>query len=266
MTTTRKKPAKCNGLDGKQWLKNSVSVWSDLARTADEKKLKHPAMFPVALARRLIDTFTAVGPGVVLDPFAGSGTTLVAAQEAGKQGIGFELSPEFADLARSRLTHDSFGKSVVYNASCSKMLDELDDDCVDLCVTSPPYWNVLNQERSADGKAGRNYGNIDGDFGNVSDYREFLASLELVFVDVFQVLKPGAYCCVVVMDLRKKAEFYPLHSDVADRLQEADFKFDDLIIWDRRAEYNNLKPLGYPSVFRVNKVHEFVVIAQKPKA
>ena len=81
MTATKKprrSPPKCNGLDGKNWLKNSVSVWSDLTRTAEEKKLKHPAIFPIALVRRLIDTFTLPGPGVVLDPFAGSGTTLVA--------------------------------------------------------------------------------------------------------------------------------------------------------------------------------------------
>ena len=52
---------------------------------------------------------------------------------------------------------------------------------------------------------------------------------------------------------------------MADKLQKCGFKFDDLVIWDRRADYNNLKPLGYPSVFRVNKVHEFIVIAQKPK-
>ena len=35
------------------------------------------------------------------------------------------------------------------------------------------------------------------------------------------------------------------------------FNFDDTIIWNRAQEYNNLRPLGYPSVFRVNKVHEF---------
>jgi len=261
----RRKPKKCNALDGKQWLKNSISVWSDLQRTPDEKKLKHPAMFPIALARRLIDTFTPVGDAVVLDPFAGSGTTIVAAEQAGKVGIGFELNPEYADLARSRMVHPSYGKSILFNESCTKISDLLKPETCDLCVTSPPYWNVLNQKRSADLKDGRHYGNLPGDFGNEESYVLFMDSLELVFKDVWWTLKPGAYCCVIVMDLRKKDQFFPFHMDVAYRLHNVRFKFDDLIIWDRRADYNNFKPLGYPSVFRVNKAHEFIIVAQKPR-
>jgi hypothetical protein len=34
-------------------------------------------------------------------------------------------------------------------------------------------------------------------------------------------------------------------------------------VWNRQAEYNNLRPLGYPAVFRVNKVHEYLLIMQK---
>jgi hypothetical protein len=73
---------------------------------------------------------------------------------------------------------------------------------------------------------------------------------------------------VNVMDLRKQSQFYPLHSDLAARLSEAGrerrFIYDDLIVWDRRADYNNLRPLGYPAVFRINKVHEFLLIFRKP--
>jgi len=86
-----------------------------------------------------------------------------------------------------------------------------------------------------------------------------------VFSQVLTALKPGGYCCAIVMDLRKRSRFFPFHSDLATRLQELGFLYDDLIIWNRQAEYNNLRPLGYPSVFRVNKVHEFIVLMQKPK-
>jgi hypothetical protein len=67
------------------------------------------------------------------------------------------------------------------------------------------------------------------------------------------------------MDLRKKNRFYPLHSDLAARLAAAGYIYDDLVIWNRQSEYNNLRPLGYPSVFRVNKVHEFVLLMRKPQ-
>ena len=42
------------------------------------------------------------------------------------------------------------------------------------------------------------------------------------------------------------------------------FIFDDLVIWNRGQEYNNLRPLGYPYTFRINKIHEFIVILRKP--
>jgi hypothetical protein len=52
---------------------------------------------------------------------------------------------------------------------------------------------------------------------------------------------------------------------VAAFMQKLGFIYDDLIIWDRRHEHNNMRPLGYPSVFRINKAHEYILIFQKPK-
>src|SRR5437762_2444145 len=65
---TRKPARRCNGLDGKRWLQNSISIWSDVRKTADETRLKHPAMFPSLLVERLIETFISPAGGVVLDP------------------------------------------------------------------------------------------------------------------------------------------------------------------------------------------------------
>ena len=269
----------CNQLDGKRWLQNSISVWSDIRKTPEEARLNHPAMFPGMLVERLMETFLPVDGQVVLDPFAGSGSTIFAAARIGKQGIGLELSPDYADLANSRL-HELNGSStirsngrnnkqkpasIVHQASAKELLDYVQPESVDLCISSPPYWNILNQRRTADLKNIRHYGNLAGDVGTIDDYDEFLDAVTLVFADVLTALRPGAYCCVIVMDLRKKNRFFPLHSDLATRLSDAGYLFDDLIIWNRQSEYNNLRPLGYPSVFRINKVHEFVLLMQKPK-
>jgi DNA modification methylase len=258
----RRAPARRgNSLDGKSWLRNSISVWSDIRKSPEELRLKHPAMFPAALAARLIESFLPEGRQTVLDPFAGTGSTLVAAEQLQKQAIGFELSPEFGAVARQRLQ----GSAVkLHTGSVTELLKHVPDQSIDLCITSPPYWDILNQRRTADAKAIRHYGNLDDDLGTIADYGQFLTSLTKVFTGVLRVLKPGAYCCVVVMDLRKKNRFYPFHSDLAARLQEAGFEWDDLVIWNRQSEYNNLRPLGYPSVFRINKVHEFVLLLRKP--
>jgi DNA modification methylase len=293
----RKAPTKrCNSLDGKRWLQNSISVWGDLRKSPEELRLKHPAMFPAALATRLMESFLPSGSQTVLDPFAGIGSTLVAATQLGKQAIGFELSPEFVALAvnrpdgpraagpvvssrrakQARLRFENPqaaggkavgatpGGAVVYNASATDLLQYVPENSIDLCITSPPYWNILNQRRTADSKTVRHYGNLEHDLGTIADYDEFLSALSNIFGDVLRVLKPGSHCCIVVMDLRKKNRFYPFHSDLAARLQKVGYEFDDLIIWNRQSEYNNLRPLGYPAVFRVNKVHEFVVLMRKP--
>jgi DNA modification methylase len=271
--TSEKKPRKpvphCNSLDGKRWIQNSISVWSDIRKTTEETRLKHPAMFPGSLCERLIETFLRPDADTILDPFCGSGSTLVAAERLGKRGIGFELVEEFAQMAEDRICDAADDpanpQAVVHQQSASLMPEYLDAESVDLCITSPPYWDILNQRRTADYKDIRHYGNKDGDLGTIAVYTDFLDALDRVLADVFVALKPGAYCCVIVMDLRKKNQFFPLHSDLASRATKLGYIFDDLIIWNRQSEYNNLRPLGYPAVFRVNKVHEFIVVLQKPR-
>jgi site-specific DNA-methyltransferase (adenine-specific) len=67
-----------------------------------KKRTGHPAPFPVELPRRCIRLFSYLGD-TVLDPFMGSGTTLVAAAEAGRWGIGIELERRYCALAKARL-------------------------------------------------------------------------------------------------------------------------------------------------------------------
>ncbi len=62
----------------------------------------HPAVMPAALARRCVRLSSAMG-SVVLDPYAGSGTTLLAAKHLGRRWVGIELNPAFVDLMKLRL-------------------------------------------------------------------------------------------------------------------------------------------------------------------
>lgn len=267
----RKSPPRCNALDGKRWLQNSISVWGDLRKSAEEQRLKHPAQFPIQLAARLIESFLPAGAHTVLDPFCGSGSTLVAAQALGKSGVGVELSQEYVELAQQRLEKLASEVTLapdtshqIHHGSAEDILTWVPPESVDLCVTSPPYWDILGQRRTADYKSIRHYGNLPGDISLRSSYAEYLTALTEVFARVWQTLKPGAHCAIVVMDLRKRDQFYPLHSDLARALETVGYRLDDLVIWNRQADYNRLRPLGYPAVFRINKVHEFIVLMQKP--
>lgn len=258
---------RANELDGRTWTRYSISVWSDIRKNEAEIKLGHPAIFPVQLVGRLIQCFAPPGEVVILDPFAGSGSTLVGAVGLGKEAIGLELIPEYVELARRRLVSEAgalTGRARIYQADARELLRFVEPNSVDLVITSPPYWNVLSRKRTSDGKAIRDYVENPADLSRIPGYQEFIQTLALVFRDVYTVLRPGRYCLVVVMDLRQRSRFFPFHADLASALQGIGYVFDDLIIWDRRQEYNHLRPLGYPSVFRINKVHEYILIFRKP--
>lgn len=267
-------------LDGKTWTKYSISIWDDLKKTKEERELKHPAMFPVELPKRFIRIYTKKGD-VVLDPFLGTGSTVIAALELGRKGIGFEISKEYVEIARERVKArlkrkpsgqlTLFGSDEeitiyepeIYHDDARNMLKYLQPNSVDLCVTSPPYWDVHRQKRTCDRREPMPYTDDKADLGNISDYNEFLNSLKEIFEKVYTVLKPEKHCVVVVMDIRKKDKFYPFHMDLTNVMKEIGFSLEDIIIWDRRMDYNYLRPIGYPYVFRVNKVHEYIMIFKK---
>jgi len=260
---------RANELEGKTWLRHSISIWGDLRKTKQEKDLKHPAMFPIALAERLIECFTNEQSRVILDPFAGVGSTLIAAKELGKYAIGIEISPEYAEIAKSRaqqvLPFEGTPDVKIHVADSRDLAAYVPAKSVDMVITSPPYWDILLEKRTADYKPSRDYGDTRADLGKIRDYQEFLSELQGIFVQVYGAMKPKGYCCVVVMDLRKKNRFYPFHMDISHFMKDIGFALDDIVIWDRGQEYNNLRPLGYPSVFRVNRIHEFILIFQKPE-
>jgi modification methylase len=97
---SRKKNSKENSITRDDFLEWTKSVWTFPAVPA--KKIGHPAPFPEELPHRLIQLFSFVGD-VVLDPFAGSGTTCLVARKAGRSYVGYEVSQEYILLSQERL-------------------------------------------------------------------------------------------------------------------------------------------------------------------
>ena len=91
-----------NCLTAKEWLKAQLGVWEFYYEGRDIRdKDLHPATFPIALSSRCIELFTHEGE-LVLDPFLGSGTTLVSARDLNRNAVGFDLKPEYIHLAEER--------------------------------------------------------------------------------------------------------------------------------------------------------------------
>ncbi|MDX1689466.1 MAG: site-specific DNA-methyltransferase [Acidimicrobiia bacterium] len=82
------------------FLDATVSVWTIPSESA--RRVGHPAPFPVALPRRLVELYTFAGD-LVLDPFMGSGSTAVAAVESGRHYVGYEVEPDYIALAEERV-------------------------------------------------------------------------------------------------------------------------------------------------------------------
>ena len=87
--------------DGRRWVTRTLNGPGKSAMPKSERT-SHPCQKPVILCRQLIKTYSNPG-GTVLDPFAGSGSSLLAAWREGRQAVGFEISPEYYDEAISRI-------------------------------------------------------------------------------------------------------------------------------------------------------------------
>ncbi|MBI4417859.1 MAG: site-specific DNA-methyltransferase [Ignavibacteriales bacterium] len=86
-----------------EFLEYTKSVWSFPTESA--RRVGHPAPFPVELPRRLIQLYSFTGD-LILDPFAGSGTTCIAAVQTGRHYVGYETRPDYVEIALRRI-HES---------------------------------------------------------------------------------------------------------------------------------------------------------------
>lgn len=101
---SRPKESRQSTITKEDFLEWTRSVWTFPAVSA--RSIGHPAPFPEELPRRLIELYSFAGD-VVLDPFAGSGTTWLAAKKTGRNFVGYEISEEYVKLAEERIQRPS---------------------------------------------------------------------------------------------------------------------------------------------------------------
>jgi len=259
------------------------SVLESIAPPRDELKTTHPATFSEPDIARLIEFFTRPGERV-LDPFVGTGSTLLACADTDRLGVGVELIDRWLEVAVSRLRRSEVehevaavgealeasdrGAQVLLHGDAREMLGELRDESFDFVVTSPPYWRILRKkgqktarERTSKGLPTR-YSEDAEDLGNIEDYGEFLGQLGGVFADCGRLLREGRYMCVIVADFRHGPQFHLYHADVARVIEdEVGLQLKGLTVLVQDSK--NLYPLGIPYCFISNIHHQFVLIFQR---
>jgi DNA modification methylase len=302
---TRKIVNKLNDLSGKEWIKftKSWSVFNSKGekissynkpenRKVSEKswfihvpppreddKIKHPASFPESLIEEFIEFFTKRGDWV-LDPFLGSGSTLLACYETGRNGIGIEISEHWATVARQRLENvrnqskiDKFmGKEEtrqIIIVGDSRKIDRIWEERslpkVKYVITSPPYWNQLKrnyirQKKRVEKGLPTIYSDDPRDLGNIDEYSKFLLEQKLIFDKVYDVVEDRGYLTVITNNIYADGRVYPLAFDTLLTLSDKWVPKDEKL-WLQ--DDKPLIPLGVYSSYIGNRHHQYCLIFRK---
>jgi len=247
-----------NCLTAKEWLKNQLGVWQFTYETRDirDKKL-HPATFPISLASRVISLFTHRGE-LVLDPFVGSGTSLVAARDLSRNAVGFDLQADYVRLAESRLLSRSLfcdSQQIVVQDDARNIDTYLAPNTVSLIWTSPPYANLLNRKRKNKSRRDR----VNEQYGQIEQYSQdprdlgtlplddFAPAMGAIFERLLPLLKPKGHCVINVPDMWWDNERVTIHVALVEELRRRGYELRNTIIWDRTNIVNRIGIFGWPS-------------------
>jgi DNA modification methylase len=269
---------KISCITAKEWVKSMVTIQPFYYEGRDVRdKNVHPAVFPISLPTHFIRTLTHEGE-LVLDPFVGIGTTLIAAKDLNRNAVGFDLNEEYITLAKKRLSQSRLTSNTQQLAICDESHNipkYLEKDTVSLCITSPPYAHMLNRPRlnkSIRGNLRQNgqylkvqqYSNNPCDLGTM-DHDAYAKALEEIYSGILPLMRTKAHCIINVNDVWWENKRYLTHIYVIEALQRAGFEFRNTFIWDKRDLVNQVGIFGWPNNFiSLGATMEYILDFWKP--
>ncbi|ADG13093.1 DNA methylase N-4/N-6 domain protein [Methanocaldococcus infernus ME] len=214
------------------------------------------------VARNLILRYSKEGE-TVLDPFVGSGTTLIEAKLLFRNAIGVDINRDAVMLTLDRLRFNynpldinekpkTWIKVFVGDA---RNLDKIEDESIDLIATHPPYVNIVKYTKKSE---------VDGDLSKVRSVEDFVNEMRKVAREFFRVLKPGRYCAILIGDTRRNKHHVPVSFRVMQAFLEEGFILKEDIIkiqhnmrvtplWKKRSQELNFLLLKYEHLFVFRK-------------
>jgi DNA modification methylase len=260
-----------NDLTGKEWLLLTKSYWLTEPSPHDKKAYAHPAPFLVRDIQKLISLFTKKGM-TVLDPFAGTGTTLLAANLLKRKAIGIDLSAAYRRLTDARMKAEGCDAYDYIVGDAAKKLVKIHGQ-VDYIVTSPPYHNILKNKgngirkmpkksyRMAAREGVAYYSDARNDLGNFDRYEDFLAALKDIMTKCHAKLKNGRYCTLILSDFTVDKAEVCVQADVVTLMREAGFAFCGTTVLLQPVK--PLFPFGYPYRYKINHHHQNIMTFEK---
>ncbi|MHA2388852.1 MAG: DNA methyltransferase [Candidatus Hodarchaeales archaeon] len=275
------KKNKLNYLTGREWLRMTKSWIIVRPPPRNKNEILHPAKFPEILIRKFITFFTKPGE-LVVDPFLGSGSTVLAAKQCNRNAIGIELSERYIQISKERLaplvalpysslysTQEKGYWYIIHDNSMNltDIWSKQGYSEIDLVITSPPYWSQLDRtemrqkERKNKGLDTK-YSEIDRlDLANIKDYTLFLETQKNIFTQIHGLMKPKGYLVVITNNVFTEGKLFPLAYDTATSISDTDWILKDEKIWlqdDKR-----LLALGVNNAWVGNRCHQYCLIFRK---
>ena len=265
----------------KEWIKAQIGVWKFYYEKRDIRdKTIHPAVFPISMAKQVISLFTHKGE-LLVDPFAGIGTALLAARDLGRNAVGFDINQKYVDFAKQRLTQQAIteGQQIMITEDARNISDYFEKESVELLFTSPPYSNLLNRPRLNKSRRGderlnsqhlkvEQYSQNHNDLGTLQP-EEYKKAMRDVYASLMPVLKTRGHNVINVPDFwvsdNNGGRRVPLHIHICEAMKEAGYELRNTIIWDRTDIVNNVGIFGWPSNYiTMGTTFEYLLDFWKP--
>lgn len=269
-----------NCLTAKEWIRSQVAIWEFSYEKRDIRdKAIHPAVFPIGLPAKCIKLFTHEGE-LVLDPFSGIGTTLLAAQDLNRNALGFDLKEEYINVTSERLSQGRLlnnTQQMAIRDDARNIQGYLRKETVTLAITSPPYSKFLDKPRKnksmrGDLRNNEHYNNIQqysqdpNDIGTLEPI-EFSKELAKIYKRILPLLKPKAHCVININDLWWENKRIPTHVYIVEELIKVGYELRNILIWDKRNLVNRVGIFGWPNNFiKLGTTMEYILDFWKPPA
>ena len=198
------------------------------------------------IPRNLLLRYSLPGD-LVLDQFAGGGTTLVEAKLLNRNIIGVDCNEEALQRCREKVdfVHEGAEGKVYIHKGDARYLPFIPGNSIDFICTHPPYADIIQYSDD-----------IEEDLSRMP-IQAFLKEMEKVAEESMRMLKKGKYCAVLMGDPRKKGHILPLSFWVMQVFEKAGFHLKELII----KEQHNCRATGY---WKTNSVkYNFLLIAHE---
>lgn len=197
------------------------------------------------IPRNLLLRYSKEGD-LVLDQFAGGGTTLVEAKLLNRNIIGVDVNDIALERCKEKTNFEWESSGQVYiQKGDARNLNFIDNESIDLVCTHPPYANII--EYSDD---------IENDLSHCK-IPQFLEEMKMVASESYRVLKKDKFCAILMGDTRIKGHVQPMSFEVMKIFEAQGFKLKEIII----KEQHNCKATGY---WKTNSIkYNFLLLAHE---